>query len=212
MSAPCKHKGKMVLLVEGKNDCHVVLALAKYNALPENFGIYQCENDINLLRRLNALIVQPDPPEAIGVVLDADQSHISTRWQQIQGKIKEHAYTFPTTPNAEGTILSENPGRPALGIWLMPNNNDPGMLEDFLLEMADQEKISLAEQCLEKAEKKGMTSFKKNHFSKALIHTYLAWQDEPGKPLGQAVTAHALNPETEIAALFVRWLTRLFIS
>jgi len=38
-------------------------------------------------------------------------------------------------------------------------------------------------------------TFIPNHKSKAVIHTYLAWQNEPGMPLGQAITARALNPE-----------------
>ncbi len=62
----------------------------------------------------------------------------------------------------------------------------------------------------ESARQKGVTTFKEGRHSKALIHTYLAWQEEPGKPLGQAVTSHALRPQTEIARIFVNWLNRLF--
>jgi hypothetical protein len=50
---------------------------------------------------------------------------------------------------------------------------------------------------------------KEVHYSKALIHTYLAWQDEPGKTLGQSITSHVLQ-ETEIAQAFVKWLMLLF--
>jgi len=52
--------------------------------------------------------------------------------------------------------------------------------------------------------------FKEAHLSKAELYTYLAWQDEPGKPFGIAITAHALQPETKIAHLFTDWLHRLF--
>jgi len=208
----CKYKGKKVLLVEGKNDCHVVLALCEYNALPENFGIYQCENDIGILKRLNALIIQPNPPESIGIIIDADGHDLARRWQQIQQKIKNHEYTFPESPNVNGTIISDNSGKPNLGIWLMPNNQNPGMLEDFLIEMADQNSISIATQCVETAKAEGLSTFKDIHFSKALIHTYLAWQDEPGRPLGQSITAHSLKPDTEIANMFVDWLKELFNS
>jgi hypothetical protein len=206
----CRYEGKKVLLVEGKNDCHVVLALCKYNGLPKNFGIHQCENDIGILKRLNALIIQPDPPESIGIIIDADEPNVIRRWQQIQQKIKEHGYTFPEFPNVNGTILSDNPEKPNLGIWLMPNNQNPGMLEDFLLEMADKKSISTACQCIEMARDKGLTTFRGIHFSKALIHTYLAWQNEPGRPLGQSITAHSLKPDTEIANILVEWLKRLF--
>ncbi len=43
-----------------------------------------------------------------------------------------------------------------------------------------------------------------------MIHTYLAWQDESGYPLGRAITRQALRPQTEIAIRFAHWLTRLF--
>ena len=56
MSDICKSEAERVLLVEGKDDCHVILALAQYYRLPENFGIYECGNDANVLKRLNALI------------------------------------------------------------------------------------------------------------------------------------------------------------
>ena len=92
----------------------------------------------------------------------------------------------------------------------MPNNPNSGMLEDFLIKMADQNAVSVALQCVETAKNKGVTTFKDAHFSKSLIHTYLAWQDEPGKPFGQSITAHALKPNTEIANIFVEWLKELF--
>lgn len=210
MTDICKYNGDRVLLVEGKNDCHVILALCQYNSLQEEFGIYQCESDIGLLKRLNALIIKPEPPESIGIVIDADYPDIAGRWQQIQQKIKDHQYTFPEFPDIRGTILSDNPGKPHLGIWLMPNNQNPGMLEDFLIKMADENTISAAMKCVKTAQAQGVTTFKDIHLSKALIHTYLAWQDEPGKPLGQSITAHTLKPDTKIATIFIEWLKELF--
>jgi hypothetical protein len=44
---------------------------------------------------------------------------------------------------------------------------------------------------------------------KARIHTWLAWQDEPGKPLGQAISAHGtLTPDLPAANVFAGWLDR----
>ena len=54
--------------------------------------------------------------------------------------------------------------------------------------------------------------FKEIDLEKAIIHTYLAWQDEPGYPLGKAITAQSLRPETPIAREFTNWLTRLFVT
>jgi hypothetical protein len=92
----------------------------------------------------------------------------------------------------------------------MPNNRDLGMLEDFCAELAEPTALAFAKVCVENAEAQNVTTFNAVHRSKAIIHTYLAWQDEPGRPMGQAITAQALRPQTEIAVKFTNWLKRLF--
>lgn len=207
---PCKYEGKRVLLVEGKDDCHVILALCKHYKLPKTFGLRRCDSDKGVLKRLNALVVRPDPPEVVGVVLDADSPGIADRWRQVVQKLKNHGYECPKTPAGKGTILEGVDLKPDIGVWLMPDNRGTGMLEDFLMSMADEKALEAAGDCVEKAGEAGIATYKKSHHSKAVIHTYLAWQDEPGRPLGQAVTSHALKPETELAGRFVRWLKKLF--
>ena len=108
MAESCKHTGKTVLLVEGKNDCHVIFALCKAHGIPESFGLYDCENDDSVLKRLNALILQPDSPDTIGIVLDVDSRSVNSRWQQIQEKIKSHGYDFPECPAPAGTVLGSS--------------------------------------------------------------------------------------------------------
>ena len=119
MADVCKYEGPRVLLVEGPDDCHVILALCQAHNVPETFGIYQCDGNERLLSRLNALIIRPDALQVIGVVMDADEPDLIGRWQQIQHKIRSHRYTFPNTPSIEGTILPDVPNKPKLGIWLM---------------------------------------------------------------------------------------------
>ena len=207
---PCKYEGKHVLLVEGNNDCHVVMALCQVCGVPKNFGIYQCGGYVEALKRLNALILQADGPEIIGVVVDADSPDVMGRWRQIKEKPELKAYPFPDVPDPDGVIVPAQDRRPRLGIWLMPDNRKKGMLEDFLIELAPQDGIEAAKNCIANAKNKNLTFFKEAHFSKAVIHTYLAWQDEPGKPLGQAVTAQVLQPHTQTAKTFIDWLKRLF--
>ncbi len=211
MSEVCQQDTDKVLLVEGVNDCHVVMALCEAHNVPETFGIFQCGSDIGVLKRLNALIVRPNPPQVIGVMLDADTSLVS-RWDSIKGKLKNnnHKYTLSTTPDIGGTIVDSDVDKPKLGFWLMPNNQDAGMLEDFCAELAEPTSLSFARSCVEQADARKITSFKDVHRSKAVIHTYLAWHDEPGSPLGRAITTQALRPHTEVAVSFTNWLIRLF--
>lgn len=210
---------EQILLVEGENDCHVVLALWQAYQRPpkESFGIFQCGGDDKnrLLKQLNSLIQSSlsgvETTRTLGVVMDADKPDVAARWQQIRDKLRHYPYAFPPTPAAEGTVIPPyEKDAPRLGFWLMPNNRDAGMLEDFLLELAEPEVLNQAKQCVSEAEQAGLTKFKKNHRSKAELHTYLAWRDEPGKPYGQALTAHALQAHTPIAEQFMAWLDRLF--
>ena len=209
MSDICKQDKDKVLLVEGDNDCHVVMALCAAHTVPETFGIYQCGSDVGVLKRLNGLIVRPEPPQVIGVILDADNS-IASRWESIKGKLKHYSYAFPTNPNADGTIVESIGDEPKLGFWLMPNNQDSGMLEDFCAELAEPISLAFAKECVEEAQARKLTTFKEVHRSKAVIHTYLAWQDEPGYPLGKAITSQALRPHTDVAVRFTNWVIRLF--
>ena len=212
MTDICKKDTDKVLLVEGDNDCHVVMALCNAHKVPETFGIYQCGSDVGVLKRLNALIVRPNPPQVIGVMLDGDKPSVAGRWQSIQDKLKNnnHSYLLPNTPNADGTVVAAIEDKPKLGFWLMPNNQDSGMLEDFCATLAEPESLAFARECVEQAHGRKVTTFKEVHRSKAVIHTYLAWHDEPGYPLGKAITRQTLRPGTDIAVKFTEWLKHLF--
>lgn len=205
----CKQDTDKVLLVEGDSDCHVVMALCQAHAIPESFGIYQCGSDVEVLKRLNALIPRPDPPQVIGIMLDADNS-VEGRWTGIQKKLSHYDYHFPTVPNADGTIVESSTYASKLGFWLMPNNQVAGMLEDFCAELADPGALAFAQRCVEQAQENHWSTFKASHSSKAIIYTYLAWQDEPGSPLGRAITKQSLRPHSAIAITFTNWLRCLF--
>ncbi len=211
MSDVCKQDTDKVLLVEGDNDCHVVMSLCAAHTVPEVFGIYQCGSDAGVLKRLNALIVRPNPPKVIGVMLDADNPSLTGKWDSIRSKLKHYSYTFPKNPNVDGTVIEGSSDEPKLGFWLMPNNQDSGMLEDFCAELAEPASLAFARQCVEEAQIRNVTTFKVVHHSKAVIHTYLAWHDEPGYPLGKAITKQALRPHTEVAVKFTNWLINLFM-
>jgi hypothetical protein len=105
MSDICKQDTDKVLLVEGDNDCHVVMSLCAAHTVPETFGIYQCGSDAAVLRRLNALIVRPNPPQVIGVMLDADNPSIVGRWDSITSKLRHYNYALPKKPNPICTRL-----------------------------------------------------------------------------------------------------------
>ncbi len=48
------------------------------------------------------------------------------------------------------------------------------------------------------------------HLPVAEIHTWLAWQEEPGSPLGQAITKRYLDADAPRAQQLMDWVRRLF--
>lgn len=207
---PCKHDGDHVLLVEGVDDCRVILELSKRLGISQHFGIYECGSVDEARKRLNALLASSQQPSIIGLVVDADADP-AARWQGVKDKIAWQNYLLPEVPCSKGTIVEpQNLDQTRLGFWLMPDNKTPGTLEDFCMELAEANSINVATEAVDNAQAANVTRFREVHKSKAIIHTYLAWQETPGLKLGQAVTWHALESDKEIAKTFVKWLTRLF--
>lgn len=208
-----EQKNTQRLLVEGKNDQHVVWALCNYYNVTENFDIKDCDGIGKLLDVLKVTLTNPSLYRTIGIILDADND-IAARLDQIRTIVNPLGYMIPKSlPNTGLICTSSDPTYPKIGVWLMPDNLNLGMVEDFALSLAPQNDplLAEAEAVLQRIEKAGIQKYIPNHRSKAKIHTYLAWQDEPGAPIGQSITKQVLNPNHPIAQGFVKnWLVPLF--
>ncbi len=200
-------EAKSVLLLEGSDDCNIISKFCEDNAIRADFGFCNCGGDNQVLHKLNALLKKSDPPEVIGVILDADQN-IDERYQEIKAKVADF-YNLPKNMPKDGLVHLEK-GLPKLGIWIMPNNQDNGALEEFYLELATDIDTDFIDNTIQEAEKKELTSFKSQHRKKAIMHTYFAWQDTPGMPLHAAINKIVLDNNAEIAHVFKGWLISLF--
>lgn len=187
-----------------------------------NIEIIDCEGDNNLLKKLKALMKTAVEDEQIGIILDADKGYenetqdnqaFNQRWQQVK-EILKHKYTIPRKINESGFISEGkndiNSLEPfKIGVWLMPDNSRSGMIEDFIIDMIDENAINFAKECVNEAKDKNITSFKETHHSKAIVHTYLAWQDEPGNHINYCLKPEKIAPQPT-ADLFVKWFKNLF--
>ena len=201
-----------VLLTEGKNDCCVIAALCEFHKLPDFCTLDGCGSDEKALKKLSALIAIFDSDQrkdVIGIVLDADNPNMQSKWASVRDRLLKFGYDVPEAPLPNGTII-EMDNKPKVGVWLMPNNIADGMLEDFCSSLISAEALDFAKTCIEKAKDQGYTTFKNVHTSKSVVHTFLAWQNEPGMPLGQSIKAKALDAEKPTAIIFVEFLKRLF--
>jgi hypothetical protein len=93
----------------------------------------------------------------------------------------------------------------------MPNNKAFGMFEDLLIRSLSDELAEYTRAVVKKSKADGIGNFKDAHLSKAVIHTYLAWQDPPDMHhLGLAIRKGNFEDiQTEFKA-FLQWIEKLF--
>ncbi len=104
-------------------------------------------------------------------------------------------------PNIKGILLKdENNELPRIGVWLMPNNQLNGRIEDFIrfLIPANDELLPLAKKNVDNLISSRKNRFIDSHRSKAIIHTWLAWQERPGIQLGAAITCRVAKTQEHI--------------
>lgn len=208
-----------ILLVEGRDDERVIKKLIDVGkkSLSATFNIKDCESNSGVIRQFELLLMNSKIHAAIGVILDADEN-AQARMDAIKYRLlKTNAYKeSEIVLTNDGLVLTPTDERyyPKIGVWIMPDNKLPGMLEDFLLQMVGNDDLLLtkSEEVLQTLEQEGINRYTKAHRPKAKIHTYLAWQREPGKPLSQAIKSEILNPESESSKIFLAWLQRLFCN
>ncbi|HTX37115.1 MAG TPA: DUF3226 domain-containing protein [Bryobacteraceae bacterium] len=221
-----KSESELLLLVEGVNDCHAVFQLMWliYKSAPV-FGIHECGNDDKVLDSLAARIVSTNLRQRVlGVVLDADiegsrpDRVIHDRIEQLKARVDPY-YSVPAVFPETGLILDPLPTRPdagrlpKLGVWLMPNNRAYGMFEDLLLGALPDHAAVYTDKVVKQSKIDGVARFKDAHLSKAIIRTYLAWQDPPDiQYLGLAIRRGAFENIEARCSRFIEWLARLFGS
>lgn len=200
---------KAVLLVEGKGDEHVLYSLLMHYQVPQGFEVVNKEGISKLLNDLDVEIDRSDLQQ-LGIIVDAD-TDLSSRWQSLRNRLLSLGYVAtPDTPRTGGTIVTQE-DRPVIGIWLMPDNTLPGMLEHFVsfLGATDDPLWRTADDCLNEIPE-DQRRFSPNHRIKAQIHTWLAWQEEPGTPFGSAITKRYLDANAPHAQQLIAWVRTLF--
>lgn len=149
----------------------------------------------------------------LGVVVDAD-SDFAARWQSLRDVLVKSGYTnAPKQADPMGLILehADNPEeKPRVGVWIMPNNQSAGSMEDFFALLLPEGDLlwERARLCVEQIPSDERLF--RDAFIKAHVHTWLAWQKRPGLPMGKAISEQYLNADAPHALQLLNWLRRLF--
>jgi hypothetical protein len=190
-----------VLLSEGQEDLRVIPELVEANGIaweeyPDNRNRYLV--NIKLLNGKNTLepktfqkYFNDSELTALGLILDADESTAST-WQSIRDKCLQvrslKNINFPLAIPSAGFITEIDESR-KFGVWIMPDNQSPGMLETFLAYLVPDHQNDLwlyAQEAAHRAKEYDAT-FIESHTDKAHVYTWLAWQEPPGRQLHDAI-------------------------
>jgi hypothetical protein len=209
---------KNVLLVEGQDEVRTIPYLMGLNGidwLEDKKPIVQlrdckgCDNIINA----DAIGVElkADGIEALGILLDADE-YPRDRWIAIRNACRKTGISsMPDELPMDGLIV-ETDDRIRVGIWIMPDNKLPGMLETFLGYLLPDDTSALwkfAKSTIGTAKARG-APFTEAHRDKAQIYSWLAWQKPPGLQLHIAIKERILDPKHPEAQKFVNWFRQLY--
>ena len=203
--------------MEGKTDRGVIAGLMEANGVPwprppASPVFIDARGSVDEILKPEVLKAELGASglEALGVVVDAN-GNAADRWDDIRTWCNGEFKDLPDRIPAEGLAVVR-PGGPRFGVWIMPNNRFTGMLEDWLVGLIPEGSgplYELARRCVSEAKRQN-ARFKPVHRTKAEIHTWLAWQDEPGLRLYDAVKHGVLDPKQPGSEPFVQWFKGLF--
>ncbi len=197
-----------VLLVEGDDDLHVVSHILYRSDPTLEFQIIGRGGVAQLLDSIWLEVREPGR-EVVGIIVDGD-TNPSSRWDAVRNRLRDEGFDAPRRPDRDGTIIPETEDLPRVGVWLMPDNESAGELEDFVARMipADDPVWPLSEDYIDGiplADRK----FAENKTQRAKVHAWLAAREDP-RQMGQAIRARDLDVDGGLCERFVAWLRRLF--
>ncbi len=205
MTSPPSPSSDRVLLVEGPDDKHVISHLRECHQLTSTFSILDKKGIDQLLDSINPEIKAPGR-RAVGIVVDANDD-LNARWNAVIDRLRGANIQAPPSPNPTGTIINDEP---RVGIWLMPDNAEPGELENFVVRMipSGDRVWPLSQRYIDgipTAERK----FSERKTERAKLHAWLAAREDPRR-MGSAIRARDLDITDPLCQKCIAWLKALF--
>lgn len=214
-----------ILLVEGEADrgffealCRMLSISADVRvATPKDTGGAHNTKQGVLSHLTSALLpqLQDGQLKRIGVVVDADRvahgSGYAMTLQRFTNALALAGYQ-PNPAAASGLVFTHQDGLADLGLWIMPNNADEGMLEDWIkqcLNPAESNLYQHGENSIDAIP--GGPKFQPWNRTKAEVATWLAWQKKPEHGLYNAAQPDFLNIAEPLFKSLQMWLTHVFV-
>lgn len=217
---------KKILLVEGEADRGFFEALCQMLSIsvdvrvatPKDTGGAHNTKEGVLSHLISALLpqLQDGQLKRIGVVVDADRaahgSGYAATLQRFTDALAQGGYQ-PNPAAVSGLVFTHEDGLEDLGLWVMPNNADEGMLEDWIKQCLHPGEAGLYQHGEASIDAiPGGPKFQPWHRTKAEVATWLAWQKKPEHGLYNAAQSDLLNTDAQLFKELQAWLAHVFIS
>lgn len=198
-----------VLLVEGQNDRHVVRHLCC--RIRQSFPLFRMVEKGNIDQLLESIgpEVRVSNRISLGILVDANEN-LTDRWSAVANRLRKEKIEVPDSPEPTGTLIDETTRTPRIGIWLMPDNNSSGELEDFVSAMIPDGDLvwPLAQDYIEGIPKEDR-KFTEKKIQRAKLYAWLASREDP-RLMGVAIRAGDLRVDGNLSTTFADWLRQLF--
>ncbi|MFZ4634153.1 MAG: DUF3226 domain-containing protein [Saprospiraceae bacterium] len=170
-------------------------------------------SDSGTLKRFKLSLNEPGISN-LGLIIDADERGTNARWQQARNMLEQHfsSAALLAADNQAGPKFIKEANMPTVGVWIMPDNTRTGYLEHFLSELVPTGDLlwNHAGAVMAELMEREFNIVTPARRQKALLHTWLSWQKEPGKPFGQAIGAGYLSCEGALVTAFLDWFGKVF--
>ena len=206
-----QHQSDPPFTVYDKHDSAVDDESSRRDADSDASGVYA------LLESISSR-VKGSGVRAIGIVVDANGS-VEQRWSEIvlqlrEAEIREAEIEARAQPAPDGTIIEPFGRRPRVGVWIMPDNQSSGELEDLVQTMIPETNLvwPFAQEYIDAVLRdvpEDQRTLRDRKATKAKVHAWLAAQAEP-RPMGRAISAGDLEIGGELCQRYLAWLQRLF--
>ena len=197
-----------LLLVEGENDEHVVEHLCRRVQTIPAFEIRSAGSVSELLGAIEPEVLA-DGRRTLGVLMDADDCPPS-RWEELRERFAAVAIETPAAAEPGGVIVPPTNG-PRVGVWMMPDNQSPGELEDFVQTMVPTgDPVWPRSQRYVDDIPREHRRFRPGKLLRAQVYAWLATRETPGR-MGAAIGAGDLHVGGPDSQRFAHWLSELFV-
>ncbi len=145
----------------------------------------------------------------LGFVCDAN-GNPEKRLAEVRSEFERHEdVSFSTLKS--GGLLGLTPKGKKRGIWMMPSPDTSGQIENLLASfIPEEERLWKYAQLATREARTHGASYRDQDTLPSELHTWLAWQIEPGLSYGQAIKTNILRPSGDSVIAFKEWFNELF--